>query len=191
MGKNNLTIIGSTALVSVGKRENIPAKIDTGADSSSIWASHIRVDKDGILKFRLFDETSPFYNGKVIKRRFYKVAVVRSATGQEQIRYRAYLPLKIGDRKVRALFNLSERSNNNFPVLIGRRTISGKFLVDVLKTDVKRPPKNARTAPLNRELAKNPYEFYKKYSKKSAKLSAKNLAKSSAADFVMKKEMAL
>ena len=169
MEDEKLPTISSSALVSIGGRDNIPAKIDTGADSSSIWVSHLRVDKDGTLKFRLFGEGSPFYNGKVVKRREFKVAVVRSATGEEQVRYRTYFTLKIAGKKIKALFNLSDRSNNNFPVLIGRRSISGKFLVDVSKTQVKRPPKNPRSKPLMKELRENPYEFYKKYSKKGAK----------------------
>lgn len=169
MKDEKLPTIGSTMLVSIGGRDNIPAKIDTGADSSSIWVSHLRVDKDGVLKFRLFGEDSPFYSGKVVKRREFKVAVVRSATGEEQVRYRTYFTLKIAGKKIKVLFNLSDRSNNNFPVLIGRRSISGKFLVDVSKTEVERPPKNPRSKPLMKELQENPYEFYKKYSKKGAK----------------------
>lgn len=169
MNDKKIPTIGSTMLVSIGGRDNIPAKIDTGADSSSIWVSHLRVDKDGVLKFRLFGEDSPFYNGKVIKRKKFKVAVVRSATGEEQVRYRTYFTLKISGKKIKVLFNLSDRSNNNFPVLIGRRSISGKFLVDVSKAEVERPPKNPRTEPLMKELQENPYEFYKKYSRKGAK----------------------
>lgn len=169
MNDKKLPTIGSTMLVSIGGRDNIPAKIDTGADSSSIWVSHLRVDKDGVLKFRLFGEDSPFYNGKVIKRKEFKVAVVRSATGEEQVRYRTYFTLKISGKKIKVLFNLSDRSNNNFPVLIGRRSISGKFLVDVSKAEVERPPKNPRTEPLMKELQENPYKFYKKYSRKGAK----------------------
>lgn len=169
MKDEKLPTIGSTMLVSIGGRDNIPAKIDTGADSSSIRVSHLRVDKDGVLKFRLFGEDSPFYSGKVVKRREFKVAVVRSATGEEQVRYRTYFTLKIAGKKIKVLFNLSDRSNNNFPVLIGRRSISGKFLVDVSKTEVERPPRNPRSKPLMKELQEDPYEFYKKYSKKGAK----------------------
>ena len=141
MKDEKLPILGSNALVSICGRENVPAKIDTGADSSSIWVSHLRIDEDGILKFRLFGEGSPFYNGKVIKRKDYKVAVVRSATGEEQIRYRTHLTIRIAGKKINALFNLSDRSRNNFPILIGRRSISGKFLVDVSKAELPRTRK--------------------------------------------------
>jgi len=40
------TVIGSTEFVDFGKRaQKVPAKIDTGADSSAVWASNIRIDK--------------------------------------------------------------------------------------------------------------------------------------------------
>jgi hypothetical protein len=68
--KETLTTIGRNEAVDLLRyaRRQVPAKIDTGADSSSIWVSHVRVDKDGIQKFSLFGEGSPFYNVKTIKR---------------------------------------------------------------------------------------------------------------------------
>ena len=167
-----LPVIGSSELVSIGKfgkrAVNVPAKIDTGADSSSIWASNIRVKKDGTLVFSLFGEGSPYYTGKVFKRTDYLVAVVRNATGDEQIRYRTRLPIKIAGKSIRVLFNLSDRSKNNYKILIGRRTIVNKFVIDVSKTAVVFP-KNPKTKPLNRKSSKNPYKFFKKYVKTANK----------------------
>ena len=164
--KMNLGTIGSTEYIEVAGIKEVPAKIDTGADSSSIWASHVRITKDGILRFRLFDEGSPFYTGKTFVRKDYKVAVIRSASGHEQIRYRAHLKIVLGGRKIRALFNLSDRSNNNFPVLIGRRTIVHKFIVDVSKNHTDVRPKNPKTKLIQKRFAENPYEFHRKYIKK-------------------------
>ena len=161
-----LAIIGSTEHIDVASIKNIPAKIDTGADSSSIWASHIRITRDGILKFRLFDEGSPFYTGKAFKRTDYKVAIIRDASGREHIRYRTHITMRLKEKRIRALFSLSDRSKNNFPVLIGRRTIAGKFLVDVSKHHTTIPPKNPKTKLIACHLKENPYEFHCKYIKK-------------------------
>ena len=162
-----LTVIGPSAYVSIGKRAlNVPAKIDTGAENSAIWASHVRIDKDGILKFRLFGETSPFYNGKVYKRKDYKIIVTRSAMGQEQIRYRVHFPVEIAGCKIRVLFSLADRSNNNFPVLVGRRTISGRFYVDVSKNHTRFSPKNPKSRFVQRRFEEDPYEFHRKYIEK-------------------------
>lgn len=162
----DLGVIGSTEYVSIGKLERIPAKIDTGADSSSIWASDIEVEKDGTLAFKLFAPKSPYYTGEVLRSKEYTVSVIRSSNGNEQIRYRTTIPIKINGHTVKASLTLADRSRNNFPILIGRRTISGRFLVDVSKAEVKRPPKNPKTLPLNQELNKNPYKFHKKYIEK-------------------------
>jgi len=160
--------IGSSEKIAILGREKVPAKIDTGADSSSVWASYIRVDKNGVLKFRLFDEGSKYYTGKVIKRTDFKVAVVRNANGHEQIRFRTHFTIKIGEKRIRALFNLSDRSRNNFPILIGRRTLLNKFYVDVAR-QAKKYPKIADTKKLNVELSKDPYKFYRKYRKTKRK----------------------
>ncbi len=164
--KTNLGIIGSTERVNVAGIEDIPAKIDTGADSSSIWASHIRMDKDGTLNFRLFDEGSPYYTGKECSRKDYQVAVVRSSSGHEQIRYRTRLRLVLGGRVINALFNLSDRSNNTFPVLIGRRTISRKFIVDVSKKRANIKSNSFKTKRIQRQLTADPYEFHRQYIEK-------------------------
>lgn len=158
-----LQTIGSTEYVDIEHYQNIPAKIDTGADSSSIWASHMEVNQDGVLCFQLFDKNSPFYTGEVLKRKDFKVAVIRSSTGHEQIRYRVHLSLFLSGHRIRALFNLSDRSKNGFPILIGRRTLSGKFLVDVSKKHAKLPSKNLKSKAIQRYLQENPYEFHRKY----------------------------
>ena len=164
-----LPVIGATEYVSIGKYDKIPAKIDTGAESSAIWASKIKVDQDGTLSFALFDKQSPFYTGRVFKRAkgTYKVGFIRSSNGHEQIRYRVYLPIRIGGKKVRILISLADRSKNIFPILVGRRTIAGKFLVDTSIKNINEIPKDLRKerAKLNDELAENPYQFYKKHVK--------------------------
>ena len=175
--KSVLDTIGSTEYVDIEDCKNIPAKIDTGADSSSIWASHIEIDQEGILHFRLFDEKSPFYTGETLKRKDFKVAVVRSSTGDEQIRYRVHLSLRLSGHKIKSLFSLSDRSKNNFPVLIGRRTISGKFLVDVSKKHTEPPSKNPKTTIVQRYLEEDPYTFHRKYMKKSATNTDSNIIK--------------
>ncbi|MDN5275022.1 MAG: ribosomal protein modification protein RimK [Candidatus Saccharibacteria bacterium] len=166
MNKKELTITGRNASVDfVGHAKHVPAKVDTGADSSSVWATNIRVDEHGVLRFTLFDEGSKWYTGEVIERPHYNVAMVRSASGHEQIRYRVEFTMRVEGRRIRAVFNLSDRSRNKFPVLIGRRSLSGKFIVDVSKARYRESGKvfEMENGLLNRELTKDPYEFYRKY----------------------------
>lgn len=173
--KNQLDIIGATEHIDLGDYKNIPAKIDTGADSSSIWASHIRVNKDGVLLFRLFDKQSPFYTGRVFKRTDFKAAIVRDASGREHIRYRTHFKINLNGRQINALFYLADRSNNNFPVLIGRRTIVGKFFVDVSKKHIKIPPKNPKSKIIQRHFQEDPYQFHLKYMKNNNRFKQKGV----------------
>ena len=162
MNKKTREIIGATTTVSVAGYFSIPAKIDTGADSSAIWASKIFVDEEQNLNFCLFSPASQFYDGKVIKTKTFKAVAVRSAHGDEQIRYRVILPLKIKSRTIRASFTLADRSKNDFPILIGRRTLKDKFIVDVSQTEIEMK-KRQKTKKLNIELEKNPFKFHQKY----------------------------
>jgi hypothetical protein len=117
----------------------------------------------------LFDTDSPHYTGKVITRKAYKVASVRSSSGHEQVRYRVDMTIRMNGRRIRGIFNLSDRSRNTYPVLIGRRTLTNKFIVDVSQHEYKykEPPK--AQLGLNEELIKNPQKFHKKYHSKYTK----------------------
>ena len=159
----NKSVIGIVELVSVGRRVDVPAKIDTGADNSAIWATNIRVGRDNILRFSLFGEGSPYYNGKIYKRKDYSVSSVKSSNGEVQIRYNTYFRLKLAGRNIKVRFNLSDRSRNEYKILIGRRTINKKFVVDVSKGADRLPEQRDKSLILRDELKDNPHEFHKKY----------------------------
>ena len=167
--KKEMRIIGSNAAVEfIGHGIKIPAKIDTGADSSSLWASKIQVDPKGKLSFVLFDEGFEHYTGEVITRKKFRVASIKSSSGHTEIRYRVDMVIKLGGRKIRATFTLSGRGTHKFPVLIGRRTLVNKFLVNVSKRAFPRNPGDV-TQSLNIEMKKNPYKFYMKHHVKNEK----------------------
>ncbi len=171
MKKRPLSVIGNSALISVAGIPNVPAKIDTGAEFSSIWASDINLTPDNRLEFCLFAPESPLYTGKKLATDDFRVRNVRSSNGAEQIRYRVHLSIIMKGRKIRANFTLSDRSRNNFPVLIGRRVLSGKFLVDVSELEVPYPKKEGEQE-LNDELAADPQKFHQKYMLKSKRTSS-------------------
>lgn len=162
MNDKPLEIIGSTELVEIAGVKNVPAKIDTGADFSAVWASDINMESDGTLSFSLFDTKSPLYNKNRLKTTEYRVIQVRSSHGDKQIRYRVKLPLVINGKTIETIFTLANRSHNSFPVLIGRHTIEDKFLIDVSRASVaRRRPTNS--PKLNQELQADPYGFHQKY----------------------------
>lgn len=111
--------------------KKVRAKIDTGADTSSVWASNVRVDENNLLHFTLFGEGSEHYTGNVITKDHFRVTAVRSSSGHQQIRYTVQLKVKVDEKTVRGTFTLTDRSRNLFPILIGSRTLLNKFIVDV------------------------------------------------------------
>lgn len=159
---NQKTIIARTCLVDFPseKISGVPAKVDTGADSSSIWVSHLEMDDNGRLSFILFDEGFLHYSGKIHTTDEYEVTKIRNSTGGAQIRYRVKLSIRISNKLVRGTFSLSDRSKNKYPILIGSRLLAGKFLVDVSQGD---PIPRSIREDINQEMKLNPKAFFEKY----------------------------
>ncbi|PID32889.1 peptidase, partial [Candidatus Saccharibacteria bacterium] len=95
------------------------ARIDTGATISSVWASNIHADDDG-LHFTLLGEGHPLYTGEVIDFEEYSKRAVRSSNGQAELRYQIKTPVRIKGKRVNARITLADRSTQVYPVLIGR-----------------------------------------------------------------------
>lgn len=130
--KNQVETIGSVEVIDLPKLSiyGIPAKIDTGAESSSIWASAVKLKK-GILEFKLFAPGSAFYTGKTIRTKDFNTAIVRNSFGTKEYRYKVNFSASLGPRRIRASFTLADRSGMSYPVLLGRNTLRKKFVVDV------------------------------------------------------------
>jgi hypothetical protein len=119
------------ALPELGSAE-VPCRVDTGAKTSSIWASNIR-EEDGVLQFTLFGTSSPLYTGLMHHTTEFEKVVVASSTGEEQERYKVRLLLKLKGKRIRGRFTLADRSTQTYPVLLGRNVLRGKFIVDVTR----------------------------------------------------------
>ncbi len=118
----------------------VPAKIDTGAYRSSIHCSSIKeVEKNGskVLKFELLGHPcSPVkYEMETSE---YETVSVTNSFGKEEKRFEIRLRIKLGPKVVTTSFTLADRSNNFFPVLIGRKLLKDRFLVDSSKSSVDR-----------------------------------------------------
>ncbi len=165
MTTKELRTIGNSVRITVAGIKDVPAKVDTGATVSSIWASSVRLNAQNQLQFCLFAKNCELYTGEVITVDEYKVRKVRNSTGQETIRYVVVLPTVMRGKRIRVSYTLSDRSRNDFPVLIGRRALNGKFLVDVSKLGVAYPEHPVNSS-LNEELQSDPQKFHEKYMKK-------------------------
>lgn len=159
------TTIGRTSIASFpfDGSDNVPVKIDTGADTSSIWASDIRMEDDNSLSFTLFAPESPHYSGKRHRAKAYDVRYVRSSNGQGEVRYSVKLTIILAGRRIKGSFTLANRSKNTYPILIGCRLLSGKFIVDVSKGKTKADDQKLRSLKLEKELRQDPKAFFKKH----------------------------
>lgn len=109
----------------------IKAKIDTGAGISSIHCSHIHivnVNGKSVLECHLLGFKTPVFHFEEFKERS-----IRSSNGQSEIRYAVKIIVGINSRRIKTEFTLSKRDQMNFPVLLGRRFLRNRFLVDVSK----------------------------------------------------------
>ena len=114
---------------------DIAIKIDTGAYTSSIHCENIREEND-LLLCTFLDEEHPLYNGKEFSFSDYDIVFVRSSNGIIQKRYQVSSTIKIFNKVYKISLSLSSRQEMRFPVLIGRKFLTKKFIVDTELTDV-------------------------------------------------------
>ncbi len=142
----------------VGKLEGVPAKIDTGAYRSAIHARDIEIytkkNKD-YLKFTIGAHPS-FNRKRTIQTSSFTEIEVTSSTGHKVKRYEVSLKIRLGYKIFQTSFTLADRSQNVFPVLVGRKAIRNRFLVDVTRSGVNRKELKAAA----RELIKRGDEEY-------------------------------
>lgn len=115
--------------------ENLPVKVDTGAYTSSIHCKHI-IEKEGVLEFKLLCSKTAQYNNKLITTTKYKTKKIKSSNGEYQIRYIVNTFVFFHGKKYKIKLSLSDREKMNYPVLIGRRFLTNKFIVDVSKKNI-------------------------------------------------------
>ncbi|RKF18967.1 ATP-dependent zinc protease [Altericroceibacterium spongiae] len=108
---------------------HLPAKIDTGARTSSLHATDIALfqrEGEPWVRFRLEDgQGEAFCEAPHVARR-----VITSSNGQTQERLIVKTDLQLGPERFRAEFSLADRSDMQFPLLIGRTALRRRFQVD-------------------------------------------------------------
>lgn len=129
----NKKIIGRREMISILDLElyDLDAKVDTGADSNSLHCDDIRIDKDGFVHFTLVDEVHEAYHDKKIIMPLHSIKKVRSSNGKLQERASIKVDVNFFGKKYKTVISLADRADMKYPMLIGRKFLSGKFLVDV------------------------------------------------------------
>jgi len=102
----------------------LPARIDTGAAVSSLDARSLKVI-DNEVEFVLPSK----YGGQKIRLPIAGWHTVRSAEAKER-RPIIEIELCVGPKLIRAKVNLNDRSQMNYPFLLGRNILAENFVVD-------------------------------------------------------------
>jgi hypothetical protein len=126
----------------IGEMENVylpkykisyKARIDTGAKTSSLHAQNIvEFEREGKrwVKFEIIDN-----NKQVIKieKPIKRIVKIKEGEGERDRRYVVNMKFNISTVSYFGEINLTDRSDLEFPVLIGRNFIRGNTIVDVSK----------------------------------------------------------
>ena len=122
---------------------DIPAKVDTGAKTSVIHCEHIELIKKGRKQFVRFTPFNDAYTEKkTFVLPFHKERKIKNSFGFEENRYIVHTNVRMFDEVYGIEVSLRDRSNMEFPMLLGRSFIRKKFQVDVNRANLshKRTP---------------------------------------------------
>ncbi|WP_010521357.1 ATP-dependent zinc protease family protein [Aquimarina agarivorans] len=129
--ENNKLTIGRTDVADFPDLAllDIPIKIDSGAYTSSIHCKNV-VESNGILYCEFLGDAHHQFNEKKITFNAYKTTIVKSSNGIASKRYAIKTKIKLFNKLYPITLTLNDRDNMRFPVLIGRKFLSGKFIID-------------------------------------------------------------
>jgi len=119
---------------------NVPVKIDSGAYSSSIHCSSVseikKNENESFLEVVFLDESYAGFNSEKKIFTSYRKKKVKSSTGDEQERFFVRIPIVLFGEIIETDFSLTTRNGLKSPVLIGRKLLNKKFLIDTSKTNL-------------------------------------------------------
>ena len=126
---------------------DIDLKIDSGAYTSSIHCSdinEIEVEGANFIKFTLLDPEHDFYNNKEFSTKNYASKMVKSSNGISEKRFLIETEIVIFNESFPIHLTLSERKDMTFPILLGRKFLNKKFVIDTSKKDLSFKLKNIK-----------------------------------------------
>ncbi|MDX9751701.1 MAG: RimK/LysX family protein [Flavobacteriales bacterium] len=133
------------SLVTIGRTEHIAlpglgvarveAKIDTGAYRSAMHYQQVRVRTvNGVRALHVTLQMGGRRRTKVFKR--FERVTVKSSNGEKSRRYLVRTKVVLNGHAVRTAFTLFDRSDMRYQVLLGRKFLRDRFVVDVSRRHV-------------------------------------------------------
>jgi len=132
-GKLNLPIVGAVEWARIEPGDiRLPARIDTGAASTSLHAENIElIEKDGKrwVKFSVLD---PATKKQVdLQRPLRRKIVIKQGDNKKTYRYVVRLHITLADSRAQVDVTLNERDNMEYALQIGRNLLVDTVIVDV------------------------------------------------------------
>lgn len=146
--KNKMTI-GRKDVIDLPdfKIYDLDAKVDTGAYTSSLHCSRIRkemIDGQEQLTFYLSGHSLHEKKSRKFSTTDFIQKNIKSSNGHIEQRYVIKTHVTLFDRTFKAEFSLADRSSMKNPVLLGRKLLANRYVVDVSKKDLS---KKLKTKP--------------------------------------------
>jgi hypothetical protein len=113
--------------------ENIDIKIDTGAYTSAIHSHDIKeltIDGELYIAFQILDPTHPKYRIEEFKTKRFQKKTVKNSFGESEERFVVETTIVLFGEEYPIRLSLSERGDMKYPILIGRRLLNRRFMVD-------------------------------------------------------------
>jgi len=129
------TIIGQVENVAIGKKRALfIAKIDTGAENSSLHARDVKFFTSRgkqWVSFRILNKYGKAYN---FKKKVVRMATIKQKSSPDQQRPVVSMDMCLGKVHKTVEVNLVDRGNFSYAFLVGKSFLSGDFIVDVDKS---------------------------------------------------------
>lgn len=113
----------------------IETKVDTGAYTSSFHCHNIELE-DGILRCQFLDPEHEKYHEKFFYFTNFSEKLVKSSNGVSEKRFLIKTEILIFDQTYPIELTLTERGSMRYPVLLGRKFLSKKFIVDTAMKNI-------------------------------------------------------
>ncbi|SNR40521.1 Uncharacterized conserved protein [Lutibacter agarilyticus] len=130
-------LLGRTDIVDFPGLElfGIDIKIDTGAYTSSFHCHHIEI-VNNVLKCQFLDPKHHKYHDKYFTFKEFIQKNVKSSNGITESRFIIKTDILIFNEIHTIELSLTERGSMTYPVLLGRKFLSKKFIIDTAKKNL-------------------------------------------------------
>ncbi len=108
----------------------VHAKLDTGADSSSLHAQNIAKFKEGDTEWVKFEIVNRYGERMTIKKEIHRIAMVKRHKGKTQYRKVVRMGICLGNLYQLTDVNLVDRRNFAYQLLVGRDFLAGSAIID-------------------------------------------------------------